>query len=109
MLLQAQPAQLASIETKVSELLAASHVEPVSLPKQARTVLHPPRPTPIFTGRQDILAQLEACLLAGGCSEEQRRYILHGLGGCGKTQIALTFIDLHRSRYEFPTVSPSHC
>ena len=56
------------------------------------------QPTAIFTGRGEILDQLRVhfspVLLA---TKERRMFLLHGLGGSGKTQITLKFIGLHRS------------
>ena len=56
------------------------------------------KPTKIFTGRGEILQQLlvhfSPVLLA---TKEHRLFLLHGLGGSGKTQITLKFIDLHWS------------
>jgi hypothetical protein len=54
-----------------------------------------PSPTSIFTGRKDILLQLHECFTASPTSVEsakQRRFVLYGLGGGGKTQIALKFV-----------------
>jgi hypothetical protein len=55
-----------------------------------------PPPTRRFIGRVDILLQLEEYFFPGQAStakEEQHIFVLYGLGGAGKTQIALTFID----------------
>jgi NB-ARC domain len=52
-------------------------------------------PTSRFTGRVDILSQLEGYFFPDQTSiaeKEQRIFVLYGLGGAGKTQIALTFI-----------------
>jgi hypothetical protein len=52
-------------------------------------------PTSRFTGRVDILSQLEGYFFPDQTSiaeKEQHIFVLYGLGGAGKTQIALTFI-----------------
>ncbi|KAG6881795.1 hypothetical protein C0995_000588, partial [Termitomyces sp. Mi166 len=57
-------------------------------------------PSPLFTGRADVLSQLEKYFVDGPFSLElslQRRFILYGLGGAGKTQIALQFSYKFRS------------
>ncbi|QRV81205.1 kinesin light chain [Ceratobasidium sp. AG-Ba] len=46
-----------------------------------------PKPTPVFTGRQETIDQIVACISKG---DTQRCVLfLHGLGGSGKTQLAL--------------------
>ena len=57
----------------------------------------------IFTGREDICRDLqERCLPSHPPSAQktQRRYVLYGLGGSGKTQICLKFAQDHRERYD---------
>jgi hypothetical protein len=49
-----------------------------------------PPPTPVFTGRRDIIAQMHACFFDG--SEDRHVFVLHGLGGSGKSQIAFKFV-----------------
>ena len=44
----------------------------------------PPRPTSAFTGRENVLRQVCDAL------SERRCVLIHGLGGVGKTQLALT-------------------
>jgi chloramphenicol 3-O-phosphotransferase len=45
----------------------------------------------IFQGRQAILDKMSLFFNAG--LKKQHIYVLHGLGGAGKTQIALKFIE----------------
>jgi hypothetical protein len=48
-----------------------------------------------FTGRTDILAKLKEHFTAE-CNDKLRRqkfFLLHGMGGIGKTQICLRFIE----------------
>ena len=57
----------------------------------------------IFTGREDICRDLrERCLPSDPPSAQktQKRYVLHGLGGSGKTQVCLKFAQDHRERYD---------
>ena len=56
----------------------------------------------IFTGRQDICRDLqERCVPSDPPSAQktQKRYVLYGLGGSGKTQVCLKFAQDHRERY----------
>ncbi|KIM92942.1 hypothetical protein OIDMADRAFT_36187 [Oidiodendron maius Zn] len=65
-------------------------------------------PSSVFTGREEILGQLKRNCLPAECSNaqyqqqeqhSQKRFILHGLGGCGKTQLCLKFAELYREKY----------
>ena len=51
-----------------------------------------PRSLHAFTGRQDILAQMREYFFND--SQNQHIFVLYGLGGAGKTQIALKFIEM---------------
>src|SRR5262249_12343016 len=54
-----------------------------------------PPPSKIFTGREDVLTEMGEYFDPSGSSNEQRVYVLYGLGGAGKTQIGLKFIQGH--------------
>lgn len=56
---------------------------------------------PHFTGRNDIRRKLIESLLDKDFAGEkkQKRFVLHGLGGSGKTQLVLKFAKDYRSRY----------
>ncbi|KEP45608.1 kinesin light chain, partial [Rhizoctonia solani 123E] len=56
-----------------------------------------PAPTPVYTGRHDEAHQVVKCLLGGTC--ERRVCVIHGLGGVGKTQLALKSIELTRETW----------
>ncbi|KAF8217385.1 hypothetical protein K438DRAFT_1701902 [Mycena galopus ATCC 62051] len=58
-----------------------------------------PPPSQIFQGRQDILEKMDEYFSKD--PEQRCTYVLHGLGGSGKTQIALKFLDM-TNRYETP-------
>ena len=51
-----------------------------------------PPPVDAFTGRQDVLSQMREFFFNG--SQKQHVFVLYGLGGAGKTQIALKFIEI---------------
>jgi Cdc6-like AAA superfamily ATPase len=59
------------------------------------------QPSSVFTGREDILSQLDSYFsLEGPDKEKQHIFVLYGLGGAGKTQIALKFVDKFYERYD---------
>ncbi|KAJ7720419.1 P-loop containing nucleoside triphosphate hydrolase protein [Mycena metata] len=64
--------------------------------RAAQTASHCPPPSRIFCGRQDILNNMHQFFSDIGT---QHIYVLHGLGGAGKTQIALKFIKESLSRF----------
>ncbi|KAG6894042.1 hypothetical protein C0995_015227, partial [Termitomyces sp. Mi166 len=60
-----------------------------------------PAPSLLFIGRADVLSQLEKYFVNDSSSslkpKFQRHFVLYGLGGAGKTQIALQFCDKFKS------------
>ncbi|KAJ7895905.1 hypothetical protein B0H14DRAFT_542649 [Mycena olivaceomarginata] len=56
------------------------------------TLVGCPPPSQIFQGRQDILARMDNYFSKN--IGKRHVYVLHGLGGSGKTQIALKFLDM---------------
>ncbi|KAJ7354595.1 hypothetical protein DFH08DRAFT_773846 [Mycena albidolilacea] len=60
--------------------------------KQSRALVRCPPPSQIFQGRQDILQKMKEYF--SNDTGERHLYVLHGLGGSGKTQIALKFLDM---------------
>jgi tetratricopeptide (TPR) repeat protein len=59
----------------------------------------PPR-NQVFTGRQDLLDQLHASLGLGQAAAVVQAQAVHGLGGVGKTQLALEYAHRHRGDYD---------
>ncbi|KAG8693975.1 hypothetical protein FRC08_008776, partial [Ceratobasidium sp. 394] len=53
-----------------------------------------PDPAAIFTGRGDKIERIENCILNG--DKQRCVFVLHGLGGAGKTQIALRTVQKTR-------------
>ncbi|KAF7368053.1 FabD/lysophospholipase-like protein [Mycena sanguinolenta] len=74
--------------------------EPVSQQSKIRAAqigIHCPPPSRIFQGRQDILNKMGNFFTSN--TRTQKIYVLHGLGGAGKTQIALKFIKGFSSHF----------
>lgn len=59
-----------------------------------------PRPlNPLFTGRTQVVEQIKGALSPtpeSMCRDQQRRFVLTGLGGQGKSEICLKVADLLR-------------
>ncbi|KAF8594217.1 FabD lysophospholipase-like protein, partial [Ceratobasidium sp. AG-I] len=68
-------------------------------PTASRVGRYPP-PSRAFIGREDILNQMDS-YFSGTGSLERRLFVLYGLGGAGKTQLALKFIQTRRNWWVF--------
>ncbi|QRV82813.1 kinesin light chain [Ceratobasidium sp. AG-Ba] len=51
-----------------------------------------PAPTPVFTGREDIISQIAESISHG--NRKRCVSVLYGLGGSGKTQLALKMVEV---------------
>ena len=58
---------------------------------QARERKRCPLPVQPFMGREEILDKMRRYFEVGG--DSRRVFVLHGLGGSGKTQIAFKFVQ----------------
>jgi len=56
--------------------------------------VHAPEDNPLFTGRQDAIAEIRNLLHQG------HRVVLHGISGVGKTQLASHFAELSTHEYQ---------
>ena len=89
-------------------LVVSPNSTPVSISTgNCKKLLSTPNVVPksIFCGREDILQQIHT-----NFSNGERVLFLHGIGGIGKTQIAMQYIKRHRSDYDvvvFATYSGS--
>ncbi|KAJ7711367.1 hypothetical protein B0H16DRAFT_600879 [Mycena metata] len=83
----------AIVETnfKVDEIHAIVTAPSFAVVKAAQNINNCPPPSRIFQGRQAILDKMHQFFNTD--SGEQHIYVLYGLGGAGKTQIALKFIE----------------
>src|SRR5688500_5978487 len=66
--------------------------------KPARYWHVPHNRNPHFTGRERVLELLARAL--DGNDPEARRQVLHGVGGVGKTHVALEYAFQHREEYD---------
>ncbi|QRV88528.1 patatin-like phospholipase protein [Ceratobasidium sp. AG-Ba] len=60
-------------------------------PVHSAIVMLCPAPTPVFTGREDIIRRVVECLSGG--DKKRCVFVLHGMGGAGKTQLALKVVE----------------
>ncbi|KAI4122620.1 MAG: hypothetical protein LQ338_005714 [Usnochroma carphineum] len=61
----------------------------------------PRNASPVFTGREEIGKLLQARCLPSNTPDiqsQQRRFVIYGLGGSGKTQVCLKFAEDHRDK-----------
>ena len=61
-----------------------------------------PLPTEIFCGREGDLKKMQECFEFPKTSIElkkQCKFVLYGVGGVGKTQLALKFIEENEDKY----------
>ncbi|KAJ7108904.1 hypothetical protein C8R43DRAFT_1079913 [Mycena crocata] len=70
---------------------------PLPKPVRNRSVNNCPSASRLFQGRTTILNQM--CQYFSSHSETRNIFLLHGLGGSGKTQIALKFIEESAARF----------
>ncbi|KAG8762929.1 hypothetical protein FRC11_006970, partial [Ceratobasidium sp. 423] len=56
-----------------------------------------PAPTPVYTGRKDEAKQVIGCILNDG--DERPICVIYGLGGSGKTQLALKVVEQTRNQW----------
>jgi hypothetical protein len=98
------------IETVVKEIkanapgsLPSSGAQPASqhrAPTRSRIWNVPHLRNPNFTGREENLTELRASLLAGETAAVVQPRAIHGLGGIGKTQLAVEYAYRNGANYD---------
>ncbi|KAJ6543520.1 hypothetical protein DFH09DRAFT_1390615 [Mycena vulgaris] len=85
---------MAAIDTnlQVHKAFSTGRLPGLSTAPAIQTITKCPPPSRIFHGRQNILDKMHQFFEQD--LEKQHIYLLHGLGGAGKTQIGLKFIEL---------------
>jgi hypothetical protein len=93
-----QPAssQQASIQEPEQSQPLISHHDPVSRPHVWGAI---PLRSPLFVGRENLLAQLRRRLLEAGTTAVLPE-ALHGLGGIGKSQTVVEYIYRYAAEYD---------
>jgi tetratricopeptide (TPR) repeat protein len=74
--------------------------EEPGFPGQGPRITNVPRRNPNFTGRADLLERLRSSLQAGAGTAVTQTEAIHGLGGVGKTQLALEYTHRYASDYD---------
>jgi Cdc6-like AAA superfamily ATPase len=74
------------------------HQRPEAAPKNTHYI--PFTESSRFWGREDILASIDDALLADHLNRSLRSFALHGMGGVGKTQIALKYANASREKFD---------
>jgi tetratricopeptide (TPR) repeat protein len=81
---------------QLDQQLGAATAEPITFPS-SRIFQIPHRRNPNFTGREDLLAALCAALTSG--QPAALTQAIYGLGGIGKTQLAVEYAYRHAPEY----------
>ena len=92
--------KVSQMEEKLDKVIEMQLQNHPLLPNGMKLV-KPPLPVEYFTGRDEYLKVVEGCFEFPKTSvqlKKGRRFVFHGMGGMGKTQLALKFADLHRER-----------
>lgn len=82
-------------------MMANLHAQhPKAAPARKTTHYIPFAESSRFWGREDILANIDDTLLTNTANLSLRSFVLHGMGGVGKTQIALRYANASRAKFD---------
>jgi tetratricopeptide (TPR) repeat protein/transcriptional regulator with XRE-family HTH domain len=86
----------------VSDEHPEESLHPIAMADTSATPLWyvPYRRNPFFTGREEILSHLSLALRSGKTAALTQTQAISGLGGIGKTQIAVEYVYRHRNDYQ---------
>jgi tetratricopeptide (TPR) repeat protein len=76
-----------------------SAIQSPTEPRQ-QTFLVPYQRNPHFTGRYDLLAHLRAKMVEAKPNKYNHRVAIYGMGGVGKTQVAIEYVYRYRDDYD---------
>lgn len=88
-----------------TEATLSQEREQAALPQIMRGV---PSRNPRFTGRDDLINKLHHMLVSGTKSAALLPHTLHGLGGVGKTQLAIEYVYRFAHEYDLICWLPAH-
>jgi hypothetical protein len=83
----------------IEEILTISVTISTEIPSKNKHWCVPRSVNTLFTGRTDILQRIESDLTTTTDLGQQRRFVITGIGGQGKSEICLKVADLVRERY----------
>ncbi|KAF8595674.1 FabD/lysophospholipase-like protein [Ceratobasidium sp. AG-I] len=88
---------VSSIATRAESVrITQGNIHPLS--ESTSRIGRCPPPSQTFTGREDILERMRGYFFDASPTERQI-FVLCGLGGAGKTQLALKFVDMHKKLF----------
>ena len=84
--------QIGSDVAHIRTTLDKASITPAIIPTTLSSL---PPPSTIFTGREDVLSKMKSYFSPSTASgqSQQHIFVLYGMGGAGKTQIALKFVQ----------------
>ena len=91
----------ASVDNHTRIVETALNANTASEVQSREAFLVPYAKNPLFTGRESYLEQIRIKLLEKLPKKYNHRVAIHGLGGIGKTQIAIEYAHRHRGDYNF--------
>jgi tetratricopeptide (TPR) repeat protein len=87
------PGEIGSLKALARNLVEPLRFDVSDMPARQLPLLNLPDRNPFFTGREDVLTQIQEALA------ERGRAALSGLGGVGKTQTAMEYAHRHLAEY----------